>query len=1246
MKILAIRIKNLASLEGNTEIDFTIEPLSSAGIFAITGATGAGKSTILDALCLALYGKTPRYLQAREMGIEVHDVLGSTISQGDVRAILRDGTAEGYAEVDFVGVDGHHYRATWHVRRARNKAEGSIQPDSITLKNITSHLDIPGKKVETYKEIERLVGLNFEQFTRSVLLAQGDFTAFMKANKDEKSSLLEKLTGTHIYSEISKKIYEKYKVEESQLRDLHIRKEGIDTLSEEDLKTLQTEQTDLATQIKLLEKELEQVAKEINWHELLSQFQLSQNLADIALQKAIEAKTMAATRKQKLFLTEQVQKTRSWADALGRAQQQLVEKTQISKRLKEQIALLHQQKEILEKQVAAFETDLQTRNKTYNDALPQLTEAKKLDTLLSEKKEQLKKSQEELENTSKRRDQHQKTLTDKQVELTRLLAEIKTLDDWKTRNLDRRPIADNRDLIRSKLGDAHKLLNTLHTTSKELEVLQEKIRIKETEETRVKTNFADQNREWENLKNSYDTQSKALLLVPIEAMNLNKIETDHAIQNSVQAQAHWQLLYSLNKEMETLGRKQLKDQTDHEVKSTALQNLAQQLVVENTKKEASEHLLQQARLAATENVEDLRKGLVTDEPCPVCGSKNHPYLIHNPQLENVLTALETTHRANEDTYLSTLRQHSALEQECRILEEVIWRQKEEISIKKSMQEDKDTEWKQFSISQESIGISADKRADWITEKLLTLKTKQEKLHAQIQAHSDQKQQLEVGKNKIDQLKETLDQLASQIKDSQNNLALYREQEAYKNKEVEKSTLTLQEVKTELSPYFTAPDWMENWKVEPVLFLERINTFAQNWKDTIERLEQLSQQQSVLKATLTEWEVRAKNLTDESTQKTEAYLLQNKNHTDLTQQRQALFEGKAAEDVEIRMKQAITIAQQQLDIHREKQQQLKLECAKTETQHLETLGELGRFEIDIKTVSQKMLDWIADYNQKYQQTLNMVELQGLLLWTGEWIDAERNALNAVEEEVTMATSVASERKYHLEAHKQKSLSDRPLEDLKILNHTTKQALDQKKRSKEGIHFRLEQNEINKNKIGDLLKNMAEQEAITENWSKLNEIIGSADGKKFRQIAQEYTLDVLLGYANIHLLALTDRYKIERIPATLGLQVVDQDMGDEVRTVYSLSGGESFLVSLALALGLASLSSSRMKVESLFIDEGFGSLDPTTLNIAMDALERLHNQGRKVGVISHVQEMTERIPVQIKVSKMASGKSKVEVMGNYN
>ena len=217
----------------------------------------------------------------------------------------------------------------------------------------------------------------------------------------------------------------------------------------------------------------------------------------------------------------------------------------------------------------------------------------------------------------------------------------------------------------------------------------------------------------------------------------------------------------------------------------------------------------------------------------------------------------------------------------------------------------------------------------------------------------------------------------------------------------------------------------------------------------------------------------------------------------------------------------------------------------------------------------------------------------------------------------------------------------MDDLKLLMENVKTESERSLESKANIGFKLRVNVLNQIKIGDLLKEISSQAKITDNWSKLNDIIGSADGKKFRQIAQEHTLEVLLSFANLHLKDLTNRYKIERIPNTLGLQVVDLDMGDEIRTVYSLSGGESFLVSLALALGLASLSSSKMKVESLFIDEGFGSLDPNTLNIAMDALERLHNQGRKVGVISHVQEMTERIPVQIKVSKKSSGRSLVEV-----
>ena len=182
-----------------------------------------------------------------------------------------------------------------------------------------------------------------------------------------------------------------------------------------------------------------------------------------------------------------------------------------------------------------------------------------------------------------------------------------------------------------------------------------------------------------------------------------------------------------------------------------------------------------------------------------------------------------------------------------------------------------------------------------------------------------------------------------------------------------------------------------------------------------------------------------------------------------------------------------------------------------------------------------------------------------------------------------------------------------------------------------------------RIASFEKELTEKGALSENWKKLNEMFGSADGTKFKVLAQGYTLDALLAYANKHLQELSKRYEIQRIPDTLALQVVDLDMLEEIRTVHSLSGGESFLVSLALALSLSSLSSNRMKVESLFIDEGFGSLDIDTLRIAMDALERLQTQGRKIGVISHVAEMAERIATQIQVIKTVNGKSRIEIIG---
>ena len=240
MKIIAIRLKNLTSIEGSVEIDFTVEPLCSAGIFAISGATGAGKSTLLDALCLALYDKAPRFATSVE-SINLADVGDNQINQSDVRNLLRRGTSDGYAEVDFQGVDGHRYRSRWSVRRTRNKASGSLQPQVLEVKDLDTEKEFQGTKKELLAQLVDLVGLTYEQFTRTVLLAQNDFATFLKSRGAAKAELLEKLTGTGVYSRISQEIFARNKAVQEEVAMIHNKMSVIELLPEDEFLSLQKE---------------------------------------------------------------------------------------------------------------------------------------------------------------------------------------------------------------------------------------------------------------------------------------------------------------------------------------------------------------------------------------------------------------------------------------------------------------------------------------------------------------------------------------------------------------------------------------------------------------------------------------------------------------------------------------------------------------------------------------------------------------------------------------------------------------------------------------------------------------------------------------------------------------------------------------------------------------------------------------------------------------------------------------------
>lgn len=1239
MKILAIRTKNLASLEGLTEIDFTQEPLASAGIFAITGPTGAGKSTLLDALCLALYDKTPRYEQAKENKIQIQDVEGSTINQSDVRGILRDGTAEGFAEVDFEGVDRQIYRASWSVRRARNKVQGSMQSSTMALKNLTTEQEIPGSKPDTLRQIERIVGLSFEQFTRSVLLAQGDFTAFMKADKNEKSALLEKLTGTHIYSEISKKIFEKHKAEESALRDLRLLTSGIEILTNEELTLIDEELRVLNNQIKLQEEAIGVVNEEIHWHSQYQQLCNHKTEAENNLALAQNAVTAVASRKQKIAQITQIQATRSWHDAFEYHQQQQLELTAIATELKQKIAYFEKEKQRLEHLQNDAIQEMNLAKTAREEAEPLLAKAKELDTLLTEKNKQKNTSETQWQASQKALEALQEKHSSITTEMQKHGSMIAQIQQWQAKFQDKKSIAENKDVIVSKLTDAEKWVVSLSELSEEKRELEAKIELIVKQLDSEKKQLTVLENDWQEQQKTLNTLTKEVLLIPIERINVQKNETDLLVQKTLESQSIWKTLYHQQTAYKDLTQKQTEDKYKLSTLKNILLQLHQQLDLAKNAKETAEKMLQKAHLAAAENVQKLRETLVNEEPCPVCGSKEHPYTEHNPQLDKVLSTLEEEYKKSNENYLAQLQNQAKTLQESNNLEELIALQKSTLANQQENLQDHFNLWQDSDLYEETQNIDDAQKGDYLIEKHKTLKAKQSHLQAQITDYESQRKQIDHLKSKSEEVKEKFEVIQHNYIEYQKQREISEDQLNVKKLLIQQQNDALTEILKGLTSYFSSPDWTENWQKNPSDFVRSITTFSDEWNAKNNQYERLQTDYKLAINTLQQLETQLTQLTHEVSEKQIEFNKQQSEYLALEEIRRNIFNGNLINEIETELNNTLKGAQNNLEIINNTFNQVKIENATAQAKSETVDKNLAAISIEKEENLHKMNSWLEEYNSNNPLPLNLDDLKEMLKLSSEWIEIERKSISAYDEDLIKARSIVNERTQLLKNHLAKRLSDKDLETLYSLLEQSKTAFDLMKEQKSVFAFKLESHQNNQEKIADLAHKISLQAEITENWGKLNEVIGSADGKKFRQIAQEYTLEALLVYANIHLEMLTNRYKIQRIAGTLALQVIDLDMGEEIRTVYSLSGGESFLVSLALALGLASLSSNQMKVESLFIDEGFGSLDPKTLNIAMDALERLHNEGRKVGVISHVQEMTERIPVQINVTKKESGKSKV-------
>ena len=986
MKILAIRGRNLASLEGDFEIDFTVEPLLSAGIFAISGPTGAGKSTLLDTMCLALFARTPRTDQAKENNVKLQDVSNEQLSQSDPRFLLRRGTSSGFAEVDFMALNGHRYRTRWSVARARDKENGRLQNPRLALYNLDKEEEEQGTRSDLQARIIDLIGLTFEQFTRSVLLAQNDFSTFLKAEQGEKASLLEKLTGTELYSAISRQIFERNARAKEAFDLIQTRIQGIELLTDE-------EENDLRIRLAGTEKELQRVEKA--------------KAEQQALQEAVRSIEQQITIRQR--------QQKEAADKLVHATELLtVARHEYEKGVEEQ-----QQSE------ARFKSLQQ-----------EILQARKLDIQLDAAIRDLSHSEQQLKNVTLRKGEAEKKYQAAILRQKLGMEEIARLTAWRERYKEKESIAEQLSALLLHLDAASAARSGVEAANRSIEMLRQEV--------------VALNKQLAGLQQTSANKQQAL----------KQAEEDYR---------------SLEEKLKAVDASALDKQ------------------IEKLRQEREQLLIEQARLEASGNIKDLRGRLQDGQPCPVCGSTHHPFVNQAPVAPVSTLTLQLQDLSNKkETYIAHTRHLARLQQQL-------------LQLHKELADSE-------AACKDMIG----------------------------------KQQLSVSRQERE---ETI---------------------------VKEQSVQLTQSLSAADLLFGNGEWQKAWLRNPETFRKTLTDFARQWHENTEKLHQLERQESAQKA---ECESLASFLPSLEKQAEESGQLHEKNRaafSSLQAERKKLLNGRSADSVE----QEYIRRMEEL-----KERLKKLSATQTEQSGIadQTRGIADQIAKDLTEASADLLRRKAALDK----------------WTADYLD---------------------------------SSGGEPLEV--ILSRYTQEKTE--------LAFRLRTQTENKAKVSGLQEELNVRRTESERWAKLNELAGSADGAKFRRIAQGYTLDILLNYANVQLRELTRRYRLERVPETLALQVIDRDMCDEVRTVHSLSGGESFLVSLALALGLSSLSSNRMRVESLFIDEGFGSLDAETLRVAMDALESLRTQGRKIGAISHVQEMTERIPVRICVNRAGNGRSFLEVL----
>jgi exonuclease SbcC len=1242
MRILAIRGKNLASLAGEFAIHFHQEPLTSAGLFAICGPTGAGKSTLLDALCLALFDETPRLTRASIKGVSLPDVGDETITPQDPRNLLRRGAGEGWAEVDFIGNDGVAYRARWSVRRARGKTSGKLQNTEMLLQTLDGGQRIGGVKNEVQQAIRERLGLSFPQFTRAVLLAQNEFAVFLKANDNERAELLETLTGLDVYTGISIRAYARAKTEQQALDALRSQLAGQQPLAAEARAELDRRLAAARAEAATLDRRKTELDRQLQWYEAWDKLQQSEQQALETLQQARVEQETAAPRQTYFTRVETAQDARpvlNTVDHAGAEVERCLQAVQSAEQQRDGAQRLLQHAEEARTIAAQAVAAAERQRADAGDALDQ---ARRLDTEISTLSPGHESAAKVLNEARRAEVEAQQRLAEKQAERQQVAQDLQSTREWLARQQYLRVLAEDWPRWDVLLADAANLQSNLREAEGKVAAGQEDAQQQRQELERATQQCAQTDTALHAAETRLQAALAALAGFDAEALATQRSKIEHSSSRQAEAERLWMMLsggLARQRELEDERRAIQEQITQAE---TAFKQLAAEKPVAAARLEQAEKSLKTAEAASAKNVETLRASLEPGSPCPVCGATNHPYAAGDAPTRAVLAGLKAEVGECRKTLESLVARESAQQVHCDGLRQRLTAlAKEQEALTTTLQRDH-AAWNAHPLAAELIDVAPADRGAWFLNQ-------QQQTKQDLAAIAERENAQRKAAKQREDAQQTRDQAQNQQSSARNALnvaqnAFQQANQTAQTAQERQNTLARQlaERLTDLDAAFPGYDWRPLWQADPVKFHELRRQKVVNWNEQRQQAEQGRQRLDALEVEINVHAVTADDKAALRQRAVEAFQNIDRDLQTRRQQRQTLFDGRAVNEVEAQFAKAIedarrTLQQQEGIAQQAGQAQASAEAVLDQSRRALTGNQQAADQ------AQAMLDaWIAACNARYPAApLDSAQLRLLLAHDRDWLVREGEALRTIADAIRDAETTLRERRSQREAHERQRTTPNPVEIVRAEHAQAVADGEQVRNHATEMEIALRQDDERLVKTESLQADIFQQEEKTRLWEQLNDLIGSADGKKFRNHAQQFTLDVLLGYANRHLHDLSRRYRLERVKDTLALMVVDQDMGDEIRSVHSLSGGESFLVSLALALGLASLSSNRVRVESLFIDEGFGSLDTDTLRMAMDALDNLQAQGRKVGVISHVQDMTERIGVQIQVRRQSGGQSQVEV-----